>query len=100
MLFVHGAECSDGCCQVQQQHYYAFRYALSKNRQADNHKFMIYGHFPTMAVGCILDFTMTWIHTHLDYYRYTGDASLMKEHYDRIEKAVNFFNNYVEKSYL
>lgn len=78
-----------------------FKRGIRQAGQSQIFNGLTYGHFPTMAVGCILpDFTMTWIHTHLDYYRYTGDASLMKEHYDRIEKAVNFFNNYVEKSYL
>ncbi len=59
------------------------------------------GHFPTIAVGCILpDFTMTWIHTHLDYYRYTGDVSLMREQYGRMEKAIRFFRGYTDKNYL
>jgi hypothetical protein len=78
-----------------------FRRGIKQAGQSQIFNGLTYGHFPTMAVGCILpDFTMTGIHTHLDYYGYTGDTSLMKEHYGRIEKAMSFFNNYAEKNYL
>ncbi|MCX8081861.1 MAG: family 78 glycoside hydrolase catalytic domain [bacterium] len=78
-----------------------FRRGIRQAGQSQISNGLTYGHFPTIAVGCILpDFTMTWIQTHFDYYRYTGDKSLMKEQYDRIEKAMGFFNSYIEKNYL
>ncbi len=78
-----------------------FRRGIKQAGQSQIFNGLTYGHFPTMAVGCILpDFTMTWIHTHLDYYRYTGDTSLMRQQYDRIEKAISFFSDYTDKNYL
>ena len=62
---------------------------------------LTYGHFPTIAVGCILpDFTLTWIQSHLDYYTYTGNSSLIKEQFDQMEKAMKFFADYINKNYL
>ncbi|MCM8761844.1 MAG: family 78 glycoside hydrolase catalytic domain [Candidatus Omnitrophica bacterium] len=78
-----------------------FRRGVKQAGQSQISNGLTYGHFPTIAVGCILpDFTMTWIHTHLDYYRYTGDISLMKEQYNRIEKAIGFFDAYINGNYL
>ncbi len=78
-----------------------FRRGIRQAGESQIYNGLTYGHFPTTAVGCILpDFTMTWIHTHLDYYRYTEDRSLMSQQYERMEKAVNFFRNYTEKNYL
>jgi alpha-L-rhamnosidase len=78
-----------------------FRRGIKQAGQSQISNGLTFGHFPTTAVGCILpDFTMTWIHTHLDYYRYTGNISLMREQYDRMEKSINFFYDYTEKNYL
>lgn len=78
-----------------------FRRGIKQAGQSQIANGLTYGHFPTTAVGCILpDFTMTWIHTHLDYYRYTGDGSLMKEQYDSIEKAMKFFKERTDRNHL
>ena len=78
-----------------------FRRGIKQAGQSQLPNGLTYGHFPTIAVGCILpDFTLTWIHTHLDYYRYTGDKSLMEEQFKKMEKAMEFFSDYIEKNYL
>ena len=78
-----------------------FRRGIKQCGQSQLSNGLTYGHFPTIAVGCILpDFTLTWIHTHLDYYKYTGDKSLMKEQFDKMQKAMKFFSDYIEKNYL
>ena len=78
-----------------------FRRGIKQGGQSQLPNGLTYGHFPTMAVGCIVpDFTLTWIHTHLDYYGYTGDISLMREQYEQIKKAIKFFVDYSEKNYL
>ncbi len=76
-----------------------FRRGVKQAGQSQIPNGLTYGHFPTMAVGCILpDFTLTWIHTHMDYYRYTGDKSLLKEQFSEIQKALRFFQNYVKEN--
>lgn len=78
-----------------------FRRGIKQAGQSQLPDGLTYGHFPTTAVGCILpDFTLTWIHTHLDYYKYTWDTSLMKQQYGKIKKAIKFFIDYAEKNYL
>jgi len=78
-----------------------FRRGIKQCGQSQLPNGLTYGHFPTIAVGCILpDFTLTWIHTHLDYYKYTDDKYLMAEQFDKMQKAMKFFSDYVDKNYL
>ncbi|MBU2495993.1 MAG: family 78 glycoside hydrolase catalytic domain [Candidatus Omnitrophica bacterium] len=59
---------------------------------------LTFGHFPTTAVGCVLpDFTLTWIQSQLDYYRYTGDGNLLKEQFPATERALGFFRRCIGK---
>ncbi len=69
-----------------------FRRGIKQAGESQIRNGLTYGHFPCTPSGCILpDFTLVWIHTHLDYYRYTGDKSLLKEQFEKIEKAIMFF---------
>ncbi|HRR95496.1 MAG TPA: trehalase family glycosidase [Candidatus Ratteibacteria bacterium] len=78
-----------------------FRRGIKQAGQSQIENGLTYGTFPSMAVGCILpDYTLTWVHTHLDYYKYTGDISLLTEQFDKIEKAISFFDKKVEENYL
>lgn len=78
-----------------------FRRGIKQGGQSQLENGLTYGHFPTMAVGCILpDFTLTWINTHLDYYNFTGEKDLMKEQFERIKKAGKFFIDYIQRNYL
>ncbi len=72
------------------------RRGIKQGGQSQLSNGLTYGHFPTIAVGCVLpDFTLTWIHTHLDYYRFTGDKTLLREQFPKIEKAFGFFSYYL-----
>ncbi len=78
-----------------------FRRGIKQAGQSQLSNGLTYGHFPAVSAGGILpDFTLTWINTQFDYFRYTGDVSLMKEQYGKIEKALKFFSDYTEKNYL
>jgi len=78
-----------------------FRRGIKQAGESQLPNGLTFGHFPTTAVGCVLpDFTLTWINSHLDYYEYTGDKSLLKEQFNRIEKAMGFFNKKMEENYL
>jgi len=78
-----------------------FRRGIKQAGESQLPNGLTFGHFPTSAVGCVLpDFTLTWINSHLDYYEYTGDKSLLKEQFNRIEKAIRFFNKKMEENYL
>jgi hypothetical protein len=59
---------------------------------------LTFGHFPTIAVNCVVpDFTLTWIQSQLDYYRFTGDRNLLKEQFPATEKAFGFFRKHIGK---
>lgn len=87
--------------------YYAFgdmrllKRGIKQGGQSQIENGLTYGHFPTIAVNCILpDFTLTWIDTHLDYYHFTGEKELMREQFEKIKKAINFFVDFISKNYL
>jgi hypothetical protein len=62
---------------------------------------LTYGLVPTSYHHCVLpDFTCTWILTHLDYYRQTGDLSLFRELKNRVERALLYFDGAVDKNGL
>lgn len=50
------------------------------------------GHAPTRSNNSILpDFTLTWMQTFWDHWLYTGTPALFDEHYDRIMRALAYF---------
>lgn len=54
---------------------------------------LTYSHAPTTSHRCILpDYTLTWIITHWDYYRQTGDLSIFKKMNGTIKKALEYFH--------
>ncbi len=62
---------------------------------------LTYGHAPTVAHNCILpDFTLTWIMTHEDYYRQTGDLSRFREFAPRVKKALDYFRAWTSREGL
>ena len=53
---------------------------------------LTYGLTPTTSHHCILpDYTLTWIMTIWDYYRQTGDVSLIREEVPRMLRALSYF---------
>jgi len=53
---------------------------------------LTYGHAPTNCHGCILpDFSIIWALTIWDYYWQTGDLSLFREQWPRIERLLGYF---------
>jgi hypothetical protein len=53
---------------------------------------LTYGLTPTTSHHCILpDYTLTWIMTIWDYYRQTGDVSLVREYAPRMLRALSYF---------
>ncbi len=56
---------------------------------------LTYGHAPTSAHNCILpDFSLTWILTLWDYYWQTGDLSLLKEQWPRVQEILAYFERH------
>jgi alpha-L-rhamnosidase len=54
---------------------------------------LTYGHAPTMAHNCILpDFALTWIITLRDLWWQTGDASLTRELWPRVQQVLSYFD--------
>lgn len=43
------------------------------------------------------DFTLIWIKSHLDYFRFSGDKELLELQFQRIEKTIEFFMSYTRK---
>ncbi|HOK79396.1 MAG TPA: family 78 glycoside hydrolase catalytic domain [bacterium] len=75
-----------------------FRRGIKQAGESQIENGLTYGHFPTTPSGNILpDFTLMWIHTHLDYYKFTGDKTLMKEQFQKMERAISFFHRYITK---
>lgn len=55
---------------------------------------LTYGHAPTIAYNCILpDFALTWILTLRDHWWQTGDASLVRELWPRVERILGYFDS-------
>ena len=62
---------------------------------------LTYGMTPTIAHHCILpDYTLTWIMTIWDYYRQTGDKSLVVEQADRMTEALRYFEGMLDDNGL
>ncbi len=53
---------------------------------------LTYGHAPTNSHGSILpDFSLIWALTLWDYYWQTGDASLVRQQWPRVERLLGYF---------
>jgi hypothetical protein len=53
---------------------------------------LTYGHAPTMAHNCILpDFSLTWILTIWDHYWQTGETTLIREQWPRVQEVLGYF---------
>jgi alpha-L-rhamnosidase len=54
---------------------------------------LTFGHAPTIAYNCILpDFSLTWILTLRDYWWQTGDISLFREQWPRVQEVLGYFD--------
>jgi hypothetical protein len=87
--------------------YYAFgdlrliRRALQLQAQSQNEEGIILGVYPTDWQGTKLPtFTLIWILTLWDYYLFSGDAALVKELFPIVQKALRFFENYLDEYHL
>jgi alpha-L-rhamnosidase len=87
--------------------YYAFgdlrliRRALQLQAQSQNEEGIIWGVYPTDWQGAKLPtFTLIWILTLWDYYLFSGDAALVKELFSIVQKALQFFEKYLDEHYL
>ncbi len=55
---------------------------------------LTFGHAPTVAYNCILpDFSLTWILTIRDYWWQTGDISLFREQWPRVQQVLAYFDS-------
>lgn len=62
---------------------------------------LTYGVYPCENHFCILpDYTLVWICSIWDYYFYTGSDAPLVEHFDRIVKALGWFERHVGNKYL
>ena len=53
---------------------------------------LTYGHAPTNCHGCVLpDFSIVWALTIWDYYWQTGDLTLFRQQWPRIERLLGYF---------
>lgn len=68
------------------------RRGLTQAAQSQAFHGLTYGLFPCEIHGCILpDYTLVWICSLWDYYWYSGDDSPIREHFDRVLKALSWF---------
>jgi hypothetical protein len=87
--------------------YYAFgdlrliRCALQLQAQSQNDEGIIWGVYPTDWQGAKLPtFTLIWILTLWDYYFFSGDITLIKQLFPHVQKALQFFEKYLDKRHL
>jgi hypothetical protein len=87
--------------------YYGFgdmpliRRALQLQAQSQNEEGIIWGVYPTDWQGAKLPtFTLIWILTLWDYYLFSGDAALVKELFPKVQKALQFFEKYLDEHHL
>ncbi len=53
---------------------------------------LTYGHAPTIAHGCVLpDFSLIWLITLWDLYNQTGDATIIKAYWPRVQRVLSYF---------
>lgn len=78
-----------------------FRRGIRQAAQSQIHNGLTYGLFPCEHHGCILpDYTLVWICSIWDYYFYTGDDSPIREHFDAVRKALQWFEDHAGKAHL
>ncbi len=87
--------------------YYAFgdlqliRRALQLQAQSQNEEGIIWAVYPTDWQGAKLPtFTLIWILTLWDYYLFSGDAALVKQLFPHVQKALQFFEKYLDEHRL
>ncbi len=55
---------------------------------------LTYGHAPTIAYNCILpDFSLTWLLTIRDHWWQTGETTLVREMWPRIQQVLGYFDS-------
>lgn len=69
-----------------------FRRGLRQIAQSQIDNGLTYGVFPCEMHGLILpDYTLVWVCSLWDYYLYTGDEAPVREHFDAVVRAMNWF---------
>ena len=55
---------------------------------------LTYGHAPTIAYNCILpDFALTWLLTIRDHWFQTGETTLVREQWSRVQQVLAYFDS-------
>ena len=78
-----------------------FRRGIRQGAQSQIHDGLTYGLFPCENHVCILpDYTLVWICSIWDYYFYTGDDSPVREHFNEVVRALEWFERHTGKTHL
>lgn len=77
------------------------RRGIRQAAQSQIHDGLTYGLFPCECHSCILpDYTLVWICSIWDYYRYSGDDSPVREHFDAVVRALEWFERFAGRAHL
>ncbi len=78
-----------------------FKRGIRQIGQSQAYHGLTYGIYPCAAHALILpDYTLTWICSIWDYYFYSGDDEPIHEHFERIIKALAWFEKHAGKACL
>lgn len=78
-----------------------FKRGIRQIAQSQAFHGLTYGLYPTDAHGLILpDYTLVWICSIWDYYMYSGDDGPMREHFERVVRALEWFEGHAGAKHL
>jgi len=86
--------------------YYAFgdrkliRKALKQYAESQQPDGLTLGVYPTDRYVKLPTFTLIWVCTIWDYYLYSGDKELVRELFPNVQKALEFFDKYIDENNL